>query len=336
MELAPTLDPIQAAAVWRRAEGSPFWLHQLAAHQHPEADAAALIAGRLERIGPDAAALLSALALAARPLTPEDAVAIQQWPAHRVAAAAADLVAEGLVVDAAGSLRAAHDLIRESAAASIPPEVARRLHRRLAAWLEELAGDDQRLLLEALEHRTSGAMPAVDLALRLARSPRRRLTGVDGLRRLASIADRADGSDPAAGELQRHVAALAAELGDHELALARWSSLASRPGQHAEIARAALAASESALQLGRARGDAAVAGSRSGARDGRPCPPDRGRRPGGGPVPLPGASSRGVEGGRPSGGGRRSGHRRPGRRDRRHDRSGPAGLRPGHARRGCI
>jgi DNA-binding CsgD family transcriptional regulator len=253
MELAPTLDPVQAAAVWRRAEGSPFWLHQLAAHQHPEADAAAVIGGRLERIGPDAAALLSALALAARPLTPEDAAAIQRWPAHRVEAAAVDLVAEGLAVEAAGSLRAAHDLIRESAAASVAPEVARRLHRRLAAWLEELAGDDQRLLLEALEHRTSGAMPAVDLALRLARSPRRRLIGVDGLRRLASIADRADGSDPDAGELQRHVAALAAELGDHELALARWSSVASRPGQHIEIARAALAASESALQLGRAR-----------------------------------------------------------------------------------
>jgi DNA-binding CsgD family transcriptional regulator len=253
MELSPALDPVGAAEVWRRAEGSPFWLHQLTAHEHPAAEAATLVPGRLEKVGPDAAALLRTLTLAGRPLTPEDAAELQRWPAARVEPARAALVADGLAVDAAGSLRVTHDLIRESVAASIPPELARRLHRHLAAWLEELAGDDEPLLLEALEHRRSGAMPALDLALRLARSPRRRLIGVDGLRRLASIADLADPSDPAASELQQHVAALAADLGDHEMALARWSPLASEPGKRAETARAALAASESALQLGRAR-----------------------------------------------------------------------------------
>ena len=253
LELSPTLDTARAVELWRRAEGSPFWLHQLAASGRPAADAAALVADRVAKVGPDAAALLRLLALAGRPLAPAEAATLQGWPVARVEAAAADLAAGELALDTAGSLRVAHDLIRESVAASVPPEAARRLHRRLAAWLEEEAGDDERLLLEALEHRRSAALPTLDLALRVARSPRRRLIGADGLGRLAAAAEPADPSDPAARELQQHVAALAAELGEHELALARWSSLTFGPGARVETARAALAASVSALQLGRAR-----------------------------------------------------------------------------------
>ena len=253
MELSPALDTARAVELWRRAEGSPFWLHQLAAYRQPADDAAALVAGRVARVGSDAAALLRLLALAGRPLAPGDAAALQGWPVVRVEAAAADLAAGDLAIDTAGSLQVAHDLVRESVAVSVPREVARRLHRRLAAWLEEEAGGDERLLLEALEHRRSAAAPMLDLALRVARSPRRRLIGVDGLRRLAAVAEPADPSDRAARELQQHVAALASELGEHELALARWSSLALGPGERVETARAALAASQSALQLGRAR-----------------------------------------------------------------------------------
>jgi DNA-binding CsgD family transcriptional regulator/tetratricopeptide (TPR) repeat protein len=253
MQLSPTLDRVRAAEVWRRAEGSPFWLHQLAGHRQPAADVGALVADRLAKVGSDAAALLRMLALAGRPLAPGEAAALQGWPVARVEAAAADLVAGEVAIDTAGSLRVAHDLIRESVAASVPPEVARRLHRRLAAWLEEEAGDDERLLLEALEHRRSAAVPMLDLALRVARSPRRRLIGVDGLARLVTVAELADPSVPDARKLQQQVAALAAELGEHEMALARWSSLTVRPGERVEAARAALAASQSALQLGRRR-----------------------------------------------------------------------------------
>ena len=252
MELSPSLDAAAADGLWRRAEGSPFWLHQLVAHGQPAADAAALVADRVARVDSAAAALLRVLALAGRPLAPGDAAALLDWPVARVEAAAADLVAAEVAVEEAGSLRVAHDLIRESVAASVPPEVARRLHRHLAAWLEDLAGDDHRLLLEALEHRRDAAMPTLDLALRVVRSPRRRLIGLDGLARLAAAAEPADPSDSAARELQQHVAALAAELGGHEMALARWSSLALGPGGRVESARAALAASQSALHLGRA------------------------------------------------------------------------------------
>jgi DNA-binding NarL/FixJ family response regulator len=253
LELAPTLDATAAAELWRRAEGSPFWLHQLAAHPQAAADAAALVADRVARVGSAAAALLNLLALAGRPLAPAEAAELQRWPLAQVEAAAAELVAAEVAVEEAGSLRVAHDLIRESVAASVPPEAARRLHRRLAAWLEDQAGDDLRLLLEALEHQRGAAMPTLALALRVARSPRRRLVGVDGLRRLVAVAEPANPSDPAARELLQHVAALAAEFGEHELALARWSSLTFGPDERLEAARAALAASQSALHLGRAR-----------------------------------------------------------------------------------
>jgi DNA-binding CsgD family transcriptional regulator/tetratricopeptide (TPR) repeat protein len=252
MELSPALDTAHAADLWRRADGSPFWLHQLAASRQPVADAPAIVADRVAKVGSDAAGLLRLLALAGRPLAPVDAAGLQGWPLVRVEAAAADLAAGEVAIEVAGSLQVAHDLIRESVAVSVPPEAARRLHRRLSAWLEGEAAGDERLLLEALEHRRSAAAPTIDLALRVARSPRRRLIGGEGLRRLATVAQAADPSDPAARELQQHVAALAAELGEHELALARWSSLTFGPAERVETARAALAASQSALQLGRA------------------------------------------------------------------------------------
>jgi DNA-binding CsgD family transcriptional regulator len=251
MELSPDLDAAGAAELWRRAEGSPFWLHQLAAHGQAAADVAALVADRVAGVGPDAATLLRTLALAGRPLAPAEAADLQRWPVARVEAAAADLVAGEVAVAETGSLRMAHDLIREWVAASVPPAAARSLHRRLAAWLEDLAGDDERLLLEALEHRRGAAAPALDLALRVARSPRRRLLGVGGLRGLAAAAEPANPADVTARELHQHVATLAAELGEHELALARWSSLTFGPDERVQAARAALAASRSALQLGR-------------------------------------------------------------------------------------
>ena len=51
LELTPSLDMAAAAELWRRAEGSPFWLHQLAAHPQPAADAATLVADRVAKVG---------------------------------------------------------------------------------------------------------------------------------------------------------------------------------------------------------------------------------------------------------------------------------------------
>jgi hypothetical protein len=90
----------------------------------------------------------------------------------------------------------------------------------------------------------------LDLAFRLARSPRRRWLGREGAATLAAIADEADPSRPEALQLHEAVAELASELADHELGLARWGP-GRRPDQSVRVARAALAAAKEAYYLGR-------------------------------------------------------------------------------------
>lgn len=271
MELAPGLGEDEAAELWRRAQGSPFWLEVLTAHRDSELDVGEVVTRRLRTAGPDAASLLALLALGGRPLPREDLPGLKGWTVARAERAGAELVGCGLAVDSAGSLRVTHDLIREGAARDLPPKAAGQIHRRLAAWLEEGAGGDERMLLEALVHRREAGLPALELALRLSCSHRRRLLGLDGLDELAGIAEDAGPRDPAGLALLHEVAALAAELGEHAVAFERWSVLADLPGSPGSNARAALAASESAVELGRtadawaflARARAAAGGDRS-------------------------------------------------------------------------
>src|SRR5438445_675263 len=58
--LAPELVDAEAVALWRRAEGSPFWLEALARSGGAEADAAQLVTARLGGSA-DAASLLALL-----------------------------------------------------------------------------------------------------------------------------------------------------------------------------------------------------------------------------------------------------------------------------------
>src|SRR5207244_2675874 len=90
------------------------------------------------------------------------------------------------------------------------------------------AGSDLRQLGRALEHRRAAGLPTFDLALRLARSPQRKLLGPEGLRLLAGIADDADPFAEKALELREEVASLATDLAEHEEALARWALVADR------------------------------------------------------------------------------------------------------------
>ena len=102
--------------------------------------------------------------------------------------AAAVLANRALVVLEAGSVRVAHDLIREAAERELPEEEGRRLHSVLADWLERIAGNDLQLLASALEHRQAAGLAVDDLALRIARSPQRRLLGGEPLAIVATPA----------------------------------------------------------------------------------------------------------------------------------------------------
>lgn len=252
----------EAADLWRRARGSPFWLQALVLGDRT-ADPSGLIQDRFRVMSGDAAVLLTALAVGGRPLRADDLGWILEWQPQRVHHVARELITGGLVVEVAGMLRMAHDLIREAAQRDIPAAIGGRLHARFARLLERDAGSDIRLLREALEHRTAAGMATTDLATRMVTSPQRRMLGNDGLRVLASIADRMEAGSADQLVLDVALGELASDLGAQKLAIERWirvsefgTDLQQRQRAELEAARAAYLAGQRAeahVYLDRAR-----------------------------------------------------------------------------------
>ncbi|MGH2766962.1 MAG: LuxR C-terminal-related transcriptional regulator, partial [Actinomycetota bacterium] len=247
-DMAPSLSDAEAAGMWQRAGGSPFWLEVLARSAGGEVDAADVVTARMRGLATDASALLADLALAGKPLALTDAAALLRWPSARAQGAAMDLVRSGLAVESVAGIRPVHDLIREAVERDLPDGARRRIHRRLAARLEAEAGRDLTLLMEALDHRRAGGLPVTDLALRIARAPGRRLVGEEGVRRLADMAAASDPHDPSGLDLQEAVATLATELGEHRSALELWSHVAGRAADPARRGWACLEASKAAYE----------------------------------------------------------------------------------------
>lgn len=213
----------QATHIWQRARGSPFWLELLArTESHDYVDR--VITGRLRGIRPDAGSLMTLLAVAARPVAVEEAAFELEWPTDRVDSAANELLGRGVIVRSVNTLVVTHDLVRSAVKQEVPAASARAMHARIVRYLEQQRSDDPRVLTETLAHRRAGGLALGGLALALARSPRRRLLGLDVLRQLETIADEADPDDGGA-TLNTAVASLAAELQQHEAALRRFASV---------------------------------------------------------------------------------------------------------------
>src|SRR5207247_1638271 len=115
---------------------------------------------------------------------------------------------------------------------------ARDVHARVASWLEGTAGEDVTLLLRASEAKSRAGLDHLPLTLRIVRSPMRRLVGLDGLRSIAALIDLLPADTPQERELQGELASLAAELGQHGLAMERWKRIADRLGEPRDRARA--------------------------------------------------------------------------------------------------
>ena len=251
--LAQTIEPgittERAEEIVRLAAGSPFWIRALA-QGGTEVDASRAVRFRLGAAGGDARALVAALAVAGRPLSTDDLGELMEWPWERAARAVEEVVARGLAVEEDGAVALAHDLIRQGALGGLADDARRRLHLRLAARIEQDAGEDLTRLRAALAHRQAGGSTSLDLAVRIARSPRRRLLGEEGVAELAAIAE---GSDDvrAALDLQASLAELAREIGDHEGALVLWSRISEGAADPELRVRAALAAGWAAFRLGR-------------------------------------------------------------------------------------
>lgn len=249
--LDPNITSRRAAAILEEAAGSPFWLEALARSGGQQAEVVQVVRARVEGAESDALRLLAVLGALGRPAIPRELALIGAWAEERVEAAAVELADRGLAVREQGSIRLAHDLVRAAVLLDMAESERRRLHLRVADSIEAEAGDDVQLLRSALEHRYLAGRSVLDLALRLARSPRRRWLGRDGAATLATIADEADQSQPETLALHRATARLASELADHDLGLDRWSLVADRTAASPDQARAALAAAREAYFLGR-------------------------------------------------------------------------------------
>jgi len=246
--VAPDLRSDEAAALWSQAAGSPFWLGVLAGNRGDQ-PADQVLDLRLRYAPPDAAELVALLTVGGRPVTIDEIVTLEGWPEPRVQAAIDELVTGGLVTPTGRGVSLVHDLVRAAANQRLSPDTRRRLDRAWAEALEATADDDLGTLRSALEHRRAAGMPTVDLALRLARSPRRRWLGNEGLALVGAIADEAETTDAAVQDLREATAALAAELGEDRTAYERWTLLSDQfaPGPARE--RALLGAARAAYEL---------------------------------------------------------------------------------------
>ena len=245
-----SLTEAAAAALWRRARGSPFWLDALA-RSGGDVEPSGLIAERLRALSGESGALLAMLAVGARPFLIDEIAELLGWDVSRVRHASAELVARGLGVEVSGTIRLAHDLIREAATASLPISARRRLHASLADRIEATAGEDVKLLREALDHRVAAGQPTAALALRLISSPGRRLLSGDDVRLLASISDGLDPGAAARIRIDRAVAELGAVIGEVDLALERWTRVGEQSADAADRRAAETEAALTAYRFGR-------------------------------------------------------------------------------------
>lgn len=262
IELVRRLNPHviaeDAAGLYDAAAGSPFWIEALVRRGESSDPVADVITQRLESLSIDAAQCLAAIVVAARPITCADVATLLGWPEARISDAVTQMIDRGVLVAEGSTVRIVHDLIRETAYRQIAEKESRALHQRVAEWLECEAGDDLHLLTEALGHRLVVGNPPLDLALRIAGSPHRRLLGTDGFAQLASAVDGRSFTDPEVAALQFELAALAGELGERETAYNRFAVLAQRLHEPEQRANAALNAARQAIDLLRSEDAAAM------------------------------------------------------------------------------
>ena len=245
-----TLDDATARALWHRAGGSPFWLEALT-RSGGQLEPGALIEERLRALSADAGACLAILAVGARPFLLDEVAELLGWERGRVGDASRELLSRGLAAEISGTIRPAHDLIREAAAASLPHSARRRLHARLADWIEADAGDDVKLLREALDHRISAGRAEAGLLVRLLSSPGRRLLTGDDLRRLASISDSLNADALERTRIDRALGELGSALGEVDLALERWTRVGEQSADLSERRDAETEAALTAYRFGR-------------------------------------------------------------------------------------
>ena len=255
----PDVDEESVASLWRKTAGSPFWLSVIA--QAPGGDgAAAALRHRLATCPRDSRVVLGLLAVAARPMRPDELAAVLGWPTARTQSAVGDLSSRALLTRSGEELCVIHDLVREVITADLSADTARQHHSALAAWMA--SSQEPATLLAAARHHAAAGEDPVDVVYRAATSSRREWLRRDGLAELVAMAEAS--TRPGLATVLAGLADLASAMMEPDLALTLWSRCAlehpSPPMRHRAAREAARAAyhlgdaSQARLWLDRARG----------------------------------------------------------------------------------
>jgi DNA-binding CsgD family transcriptional regulator/tetratricopeptide (TPR) repeat protein len=142
-----------SSAVFRRAEGNPFFTEQLVASavhgDRVPARLARLLSARVRAVSPAAQESITALAIISRPV-PLDALRIVTCHDEETCIdAVRELEAASLIVRSAGALKPRHALLAEALLEELPA-VPAAYHRRVATALESL--DDPATAPEVADH----------------------------------------------------------------------------------------------------------------------------------------------------------------------------------------
>lgn len=239
-----------AADIWAGAQGSPFWISLHAAGGETAPEPRRVLTSLLRMLSDDAARCLAAIVVFARPVPVDALPQVLGWARERADPAVGELVRRGLAIKSGDIVATAHDLVRETANADVPARDRIRLHAAVSDYLQATARDDLAKLMEAIEHACAANLDATGLVLRVLSLPRRRLLGVDGLDRLAAIADASSVDLAQRIQLTEKLAQLAEELGSHQSAAARFEWLSTALPDRHHRARAAFRAAQRAFELG--------------------------------------------------------------------------------------
>lgn len=253
---AGVLDAEVEARLHERAQGNPLFLGELGRLLVEEGAAAAaggavpvgvreVISQRLDRVSPEARALLDLLAVGGDEVRPALAAAAAGREPAWVRARVDEAVRAGVLAERGGHLRFSHALVREVLYGELDADARRRLHADFGAALERLsAAAADAPLMELAHHAIEGPAAALGRAVELAEGAARRALdvvaheeAVDVLSRALAAVDAAGagpslrarlllslgeariraGASAAGQALCREAAALARGLGDAEL-----------------------------------------------------------------------------------------------------------------------
>lgn len=241
--LRPGTPVAEAEQLWRRCDGSPFWITLMAGEG--AVAPGDLVRGRLSLVSRDAVLLLQLLAVVATPLSLRALADLWATSLTAVEAPLAELVAHGLAREAEGRAAVAHDLIADAVLDDLPSAEATDLHVRVAGWLE--GQPDPVDQLAAVRHRRAAGLGVVPLLEQLLTHDRRRSLGPEGAQEVIE-ALYAETPRPSI-ELVASAAELAAAVGEARLALEVWQRPAWSSLPAAQRRRAVLSAGRLSFEL---------------------------------------------------------------------------------------